>query len=103
MSDYKYSLDIMNYEIKSKFICPEIKYAFKTSIEALEKQIPKEVNTECVNRGIDVSGEYDIDFNMLCPSCNAVVGNSETGELWYEYCPDCGQKFKYTPEREEEQ
>ena len=40
---------------------------------------------------------------MLCPSCNAVVGNSETGELWYEYCPDCGQKFKYTPEREEEQ
>lgn len=80
--------------MNNKFISAEIKYAFETNIEELEKQLPKEVETETINRGIGVSGEYDIDYNMLCPSCNAVVGDSETEELWYEYCPDCGQKIK---------
>lgn len=40
--DYKYALDIMEQELKSQYICPEVKYAFKASIKALEKQIAKE-------------------------------------------------------------
>ena len=39
MRDYQYSLDIMKQELKNKYISPEVKYAFETSIEALEKQI----------------------------------------------------------------
>lgn len=41
MYDYKYSIEIMKQELKNKLICPEVKYAFKASIEALEKQISK--------------------------------------------------------------
>lgn len=43
MKDYKYSLEIMKQELESKYICPEIKYAFNASIEALEKQLQKDV------------------------------------------------------------
>lgn len=100
MVDCKYSLDIMKEEIKSNFICPEIKYAFQTSIKALEKQIPKEVDTDTINKGIGVSGEYDIDYNMLCSNCKQVVGNYEADELYYDYCPGCGQKLKYTKPQE---
>ena len=71
-----------------------------TIIEALKRQIPKEVNTEEINRGIGVSGEYDIDFNMLCPNCKEVVGDYEANELYYKHCPNCGQKLKYTEPRE---
>lgn len=46
--------------------------------EALEKREKKELKTQTVNRGIDVSGEYDIDYDYLCPCCEAVVGNYET-------------------------
>ena len=39
MKDVKYSLAIMQEEVKNQYISPEIKYAFETSIEALESQI----------------------------------------------------------------
>lgn len=58
---------------------------------ALEKQIPKKPIAETVNRGISVSGEYDIDFNYLCPNCNTVVGDYEIGDVFYKFCPNCGQ------------
>lgn len=58
---------------------------------AVEKQIPKKPITETVNRGISISGEYDIDFNYLCPNCNTVVGDYETDDVFYKFCPDCGQ------------
>lgn len=48
--------------------------------------------------GINISGECDIESNMLCPSCKHVVGNYEWDELYFNFCPDCGQKLKYTPE-----
>ena len=66
--------------------------------ELAEKNIPKEVKTEYINHGINISGECDIESNMFCPSCKHVVGNYEWDELYYNYCPDCGQKLKYTPE-----
>lgn len=66
----------------------------KLAIEALEKQISKKPITETVNRGISVLGEYDIDFNYLCPNCNTVVGDYETNDVFYEFCPDCGQALE---------
>ena len=32
--------------------------------QALEKQIPKKTTEKTTNRGIDISGEYDIDFDL---------------------------------------
>lgn len=61
--------------------------------EALEKQIPKKATEEETNRGIDISGEYDIDFDLCCPVCGAVVGTYEAGvnEYFENYCSNCGQ------------
>ena len=59
--------------------------------KALEKQIPKKPDTETINRGIDVSGEYDIDSNYICPFCKSVVGDYESEDIWYKHCPECGQ------------
>lgn len=60
----------------------------------------KEVICKSVNHGISFTGEYDIEFNMYCPNCDMVVGDYESEELWSNYCPDCGQKLKYTKENE---
>lgn len=73
--------------------------AAKLAIQALEKQIPKEIETKTINKGIDVSGEYDIESNMLCPNCKAVVGDYEADELHYNYCPNCGQRLKALQEQ----
>lgn len=74
--------------------------SYSVVMQALEKQIPIEVDTETINRGIGVSGEYDIDSNMLCPNCHSVVGDYDANELYYGYCPSCGQKLKYTETQE---
>lgn len=84
----------LNYRKQNK--PKEVNILDYTIIAALKRQIPAEVGTNTVNRGIGVSGEYDIDFDMLCPCCGAVVGNYETNELYYNHCPDCGQKLKST-------
>ena len=81
-----YNDESLEYEVSS--------YDFdwlETAKSALEKQIPQKPITETVNRGISVSGEYDIDFNYLCPNCNTVVGDYETNDVFYKFCPDCGQ------------
>lgn len=62
----------------------------------LDRLIPKKPITETVNRGISVSGEYDIDFNYLCPNCNTVVGDYETDDIFYKFCPDCGQALDWS-------
>lgn len=58
--------------------------------------VEKEVRCECVNRGMDINGEYDMESNMHCPNCDTVVGDYEYNELWYKHCPECAQKLKYT-------
>lgn len=73
----------------------QMEYAKQMAIKALEKQIPKKPITETVNRGISVSGEYDIDFNYLCPHCNTVVGDYETDDAFYKFCPECGQALDW--------
>lgn len=74
MKDYKYSLDIIKQELNSRWTCPELKYAYKASAEALEKQIAKNViKTEKVSQA--------------CPSCRKNVNG--------KYCSNCGQKLRY--------
>lgn len=70
------------------------------AIWALEKQIHKKPITETVNRGISVSGEYDIDFNYLCPNCKTVVGDYETNDFFYKFCPECGQALDWSTNNE---
>lgn len=71
-------------------------------LKLINKEIPKEVGERSTNRGLDMFGEYDISSYMTCPneSCNEAVGDIEDGDLWSKYCPDCGQKLKYTESEE---
>ena len=84
----------LNYRKENK--PKEVNILDYTIIEALKRQIPKEVDTDTINRGIGISGEYDIEFDMLCPNCKQVVGDYEAEELYYNHCPECGQKLKHT-------
>lgn len=65
----------------------------------MERDIEKEVILNHINNGIDINGESDCENNMHCPNCNEVVGDYEWNELFYKYCPECGQKLKYTVRR----
>ena len=69
----------------------------KNIVSALKKQIPKKATEETINRGIDISGEYDIDFNLCCPACGGVVGTfeGEVDEYFVKYCPNCGQALDW--------
>ena len=68
----------------------------KKQKNALEKQIPKKATEKTTNRGIDISGEYDIDFDLCCPICGAVVGTFEEGvnEYFSKYCDNCGKRMQ---------
>lgn len=66
----------------------QMKYAKQMAIRTLEKQTPQKPITETVNRGISASGEYDIDFNYLCPNCKTVVGDYETNDFFINFAPN---------------
>lgn len=88
-------VDDFSFVYKGKSIPKEALIECREVIhKALEKQIPKKPTTETINRGISVSGEYDIDFNYLCPNCNTIVGDYETNDVFYKFCPDCGQALE---------
>ena len=74
------------------------KKSAECSIIALKKQIPKKATEETINRGIDISGEYDIDFNLCCPVCGGIVGTfeGEVDEYFVKYCPNCGQALDWS-------
>lgn len=71
----------------------KIQQAETLAISALEKQIPRVAKTQTINRGMDQTGEYQIDSYYICPCCKAVVGDYECDEI-YNYCPKCGQALK---------
>ena len=79
---------------KEKGKCPLITQALEMAISALEKQTPKKPLEDSINRGLTISGEYDIQFNYICPNCGAVVGNYEGVGLWCDFCHECGQALK---------
>jgi len=100
----KEAIDFINNEVQIDIRFCSIEKVDKTievfelAKSALEKQIPKKATEETINRGIDITGEYDIDFNLCCPVCGAVVGTFETGENEYfaKYCNDCGQALDWS-------
>jgi soluble cytochrome b562 len=71
---------------------------FKTIIEALDKQIPKNP----IENSYDESSEDDYDEGYLynCPCCDNNVGKySKEAEEWVwkvNYCPECGQKIQWS-------
>ena len=83
--DNKYSLEIMEQELENKYISPEILYAFKASIQALEKQIPKKPREV-----VDEKGWED----WACPKCRALI---EGGSVML-HCWNCGQKLDWSVE-----
>lgn len=60
-------------------------YAFRTAIEALEKQIPKEVSTM----------EYRNDYDWTCNSCDTTFKYIRYTADKPMYCPNCGQAIKW--------
>lgn len=80
---------------------PTTQKDLQTIKEALEKQMPKKPITETINRGISASGEYDIDVNYLCSNCLAVVGDYEANEVFYKFCPECGQALGWAEASDE--
>lgn len=88
--------EALDYFIRRKEqlgISDKIQQAETLAILALEKQIPRVAKTQIINRGIDESGEYQIDSYYICPCCKAVVGDYECDEI-YDFCPKCGQALK---------
>lgn len=77
----------------------DIREAVVCAIKALEKQLPKKPDTEITNRGIDITGEYDIDSYYICPVCKCVIGDCEKEDYWYKFCPDCGQALDWSDEQ----
>lgn len=67
---------------------------FETADKAFEILTSKIPKLETVNHGIDITGEYDIEYNCLCPVCGNVVGDFENEEMYFKYCPECGQKIE---------
>lgn len=88
--------EALDYFIRRKEqlgISDKIQQAETLAISALEKQIPRVTKTQTINRGMDQTGEYQIDSYYICPCCKAVVGDYECDEI-YDYCPKCGQALK---------
>ena len=71
----------------------KIQQAETLAISALEKQIPRVAKTQIINRGMDQTGEYQIESYYICPCCKEVVGDYELQEI-YRHCPKCGQALK---------
>lgn len=67
---------------------------YNTAIEALEKQLPKKPTLE--GDGYDLEGNIILD-EWLCPHCNT---RYEVDYDRYFYCPNCGQKIKWSEEDE---
>lgn len=80
---YQEALEIIANTVQCNDYTEEKDIALSIVQKAIGKQMPKKPITETVNRGISVSGEYDIDFNYLCPNCNAVVGDYEINDAFY--------------------
>lgn len=75
------------------------------SIDHLRELVQRDTAQRCkaqiINRGMDVTGEYDIDYNLICPSCGAVVGDAEYNELNGPFCHKCGQRLDLLSEEAE--
>lgn len=70
-----------------------IEVAIGTAVDALEKQVAKEVRYE-YDGYADGNPVYDVAY---CPTCNVCFENGD--DNWEKnYCPECGQKLKWEGE-----
>ena len=75
-------------------------YAYDNAIEALEKQIPQQVNLE--GDGYDSDGNLVYDM-AYCPNPDCGQEFEEADENWEcNYCPCCGQALDWWGDEEGE-
>lgn len=86
--DSQYSLEIMEQELNNKYICPEIKYAFKNSIQALNKQISTKVIETPAYQSYYSAGD---ESEVLCPNCEEELDIDNQTKC----CCECGQKLDW--------
>lgn len=66
--------------------------AFRIAIEALEKQIPKELSSKEIEEEIYNAGGFTKKVTVsCCPMCKCSI-------LFGKYCPRCGQKLVWRKE-----
>lgn len=61
--------------------------------ELVQRDREQACGAQAVNHGMNVTGEYDIDYDLICPSCGAIVGDAEYNELNGPFCHRCGQRL----------
>ncbi len=81
------------------------KCPFSLAIKALEKQIPKKVNTPpcntCEKELCDCECKhFAVSYrdNYRCPTCNSNRVYISEYEFRHDYCPNCGQKLDWSEE-----
>ncbi len=99
MIDINYSINIMKQELENKYISPEILYAFKASIVALDKQTPKKTIERQFN-DLDCGELYEEGYTFYCPECENEVGATSLTfkevDWKTEYCCDCGKRLDWS-------
>lgn len=69
--------------------------AIGTAISALEKQIPKKPD-----RGYD-ENEFGVTYYPVCPYCRGELNGEYTlCEVWFKFCPLCGQAIDWSENSE---
>lgn len=59
----------------------------------VQRDTAQRCNAHAINHGMNVTGEYDIEYDLICPSCGEVVGDAEYNELNGPFCHKCGQRL----------
>ena len=79
--DIEKAIDILNDpEADMVYTVEEIDLAWLVAIDALEKQIPRQVG--------DIIGDYENDYD--CPICGTITRFEHQ-----RHCIECGQKLKW--------
>lgn len=70
--------------------------------DLVQRDTVRACREQIINHGMDITGEYDIDYNLICPSCGATVGDAQYGELNGPFCHCCGQRVDLPSRRKAE-
>lgn len=87
LSDRKMTTEVLENYMQFEDECVKKGFAFKSVIEAREKQIPKKPTYE--GDGYAPGGTLVYD-TWICPCCDK---RYEVDYDDYDYCPNCGQKL----------